>query len=52
MCIKINAIINYEIKTIVDNKEKRKNLKYLNLQRSNDGIVAYPAIESWVQYGR
>lgn len=28
---KINAIINNEIKTIVDNKEKRKNLKYLNL---------------------
>lgn len=28
---KINAIINYEIKTIVDNKEKGKNLKYLNL---------------------
>lgn len=25
---KINAVINYEIKTIVDNKEKRKNLKY------------------------
>lgn len=28
---KINAIINYEIKTFVDNKEKRKNLKYLKL---------------------
>lgn len=42
---KINAIINYEIKTIVDNREKRKNL---NLWRSNDGM----AIEGWVYYGR
>lgn len=45
---KINAIINDEIKTVVDNKEKRKNLKYLNLQRSIDGM----AIEGLVYYGR